>query len=310
MFDDFFLVSFVPILTGLFAALSCTLVGNILVLRKQAMLSDTISHVVLPGIVVSYFVFGGVGSHFMLLGAAIAGLAAVGTMSALQSYTSMDTSAAMASTLSVFFAAGVLLIELNAGGNIHLDVEHALYGNLESLIWIDGENLLSVFDPLARQTIPIELTRAIFGFALLALSILVTWRFLVVSTFDPTFAEISGIPVRLISSGLAMAATIAAVVSFDAVGSIIVVSMFVCPPAAARVLTKSLLRQVWLSLMFSSFSAVFGYVIAGYVPIILGYETAISAAGTIATLSGLILAFAVFFSKRIQHHAFLDGHHT
>ena len=53
MFDDFFLISFVPILTGLFSALACTLVGNILILRKQAMLSDTISHVVLPGIVIA-----------------------------------------------------------------------------------------------------------------------------------------------------------------------------------------------------------------------------------------------------------------
>ncbi|MGB1576184.1 MAG: metal ABC transporter permease, partial [Paracoccaceae bacterium] len=153
MLDDFFLISFVPILTGLFSALSCTLVGNILVLRKQAMLSDTISHVVLPGIVTSFLIFGNVGSYFMLVGAAVAGLAAVGTIAVLRTYTSMDNSAAMATTLSVFFAAGVLMIELTSGGNVHLDVEHALYGNLESLIWIDGESLMSVFDPVARQTI-------------------------------------------------------------------------------------------------------------------------------------------------------------
>ena len=84
MFDDFFLISFAPVLTGLFSALSCTLVGNILVLRKQAMLSDTISHVVLPGIVISYLIFGSLASYFMLLGAAIAGLTAVGTMSVLR----------------------------------------------------------------------------------------------------------------------------------------------------------------------------------------------------------------------------------
>ena len=62
---------------------------------------------------------------------------------------------------------------------------------------------------------------------------LVCWRFLIVSTFDQTFAEISGVPVGVVSAGVALAATIAAVISFDAVGSIIVVSMFVCPPAAA-----------------------------------------------------------------------------
>ena len=297
MFDDFFLISFAPLLTGLFSALSCTLVGNILVLRKQAMLSDTISHVVLPGIVISYLIFGSLASYFMLLGAAIAGLTAVGTMSVLRLYTSMDNSAAMATTLSVFFAIGVLMIEITAGGNVHLDVEHALYGNLESLIWIDGENFLSLFDPIALQTIPAELMRAIMGFVLIALSTWVFWRYLVVFTFDETFAALSGVPVWLISAGLVVAATVAAIVAFDAVGSIIVVSMFVCPPAAARVLTNVLRNQVVLSLLFAALSAVFGYAIAGYVPILLGFETSISAAGTIATLSGVILASAILFGK-------------
>lgn len=297
MFDDFFLISFAPMLTGLFSALSCTLVGNILVLRKQAMLSDTISHVVLPGIVISYLIFGSLASYFMLLGAAIAGLIAVGTMSVLRLYTSMDNSAAMATTLSVFFAIGVLMIEITAGGNVHLDVEHALYGNLESLIWIDGENFLSLFDPIALQTIPAELMRAIMGFILIALSTWVFWRYLVVFTFDETFAALSGVPVWLISAGLAVAATVAAIFAFDAVGSIIVVSMFVCPPAAARVLTNVLRNQVVLSLLFAALSAVFGYAIAGYVPILLGFETSISAAGTIATLSGVILASAILFGK-------------
>lgn len=297
MFDDFFLISFAPLLTGLFSALSCTLVGNILVLRKQAMLSDTISHVVLPGIVISYLIFESLASYFMLLGAAIAGLTAVGTMSVLRLYTSMDNSAAMATTLSVFFAIGVLMIEITAGGNVHLDVEHALYGNLESLIWIDGENFLSLFDPIALQTIPAELMRAIMGFVLIALSTWVFWRYLVVFTFDKTFAALSGVPVWLISAGLAVAATVAAIVAFDAVGSIIVVSMFVCPPAAARLLTNVLRNQVVLSLLFAALSAVFGYAIAGYVPILLGFETSISAAGTIATLSGVILASAILFGK-------------
>ena len=310
MFDDFFLISFVPILTGLFSALACTLVGNILILRKQAMLSDTISHVVLPGIVISFLIFGNLGSYFMLVGAAVAGLTAVGTIAVLRSYSSMDSSAAMATTLSVFFAVGVLMIELTAGGNVHLDVEHALYGNLESLIWIDGESWMSVFDPAARQTIPVELNRAIIGFALIASVMLVCWRFLIVSTFDQTFAEISGVPVGIVSAGVALAATIAAVISFDAVGSIIVVAMFVCPPATARVLTHSLRDQVWLSLLLSALSAVLGYAVAGYFPILLGFETSISAAGTIASLSGLILASAIIYSKRQKPHDFLDGHQT
>jgi manganese/zinc/iron transport system permease protein len=181
---------------------------------------------------------------------------------------------------------------------------------LESLIWIDGESLMSVFDSVSRQTIPFELTRAIIGFVLIASVMFVYWRYLIVSTFDHTFAEISGVPVGVVSAGVALAATNAAVISFDAVGSIIVIAMFVCPPAAARVLTHSLRDQVWLSLLFSSLSAVLGYAVAGYVPILLGFETSISAAGTIATLSGVILAGAIFYGKRQRSYDFLDGHQT
>lgn len=298
MFDDFFLISFVPLMTGIFSALSCTLVGNFLILRKQAMLSDTISHVVLPGIVISYYFFGSLGSNVMLFGALGAGLVAAFTISFLQSQTKMDSSAAMAITLSVFFAAGVLMIEFSAGGNVHLDVEHALYGNLESLIWIDGNDFASIFDPIARQSIPIELFRSLAGFLVILLLIIIFWRPLVVTTFDETFAQVSGVFISLVSGGIAVAATIAAIVSFDAVGSIIVVAMFICPPAAARVLTNKLFPQMVLSLIFAALAATLGYSIAGYLPIALGFETSISAAGTIATLSGLILAIAMISSKR------------
>ncbi|MFZ8880273.1 MAG: metal ABC transporter permease, partial [Paracoccaceae bacterium] len=159
-------------------------------------------------------------------------------------------------------------------------------------------------------TIPVELTRAIIGFVLIASAMLVFYRFLIVSTFDQTFAEISGVPVGIVSASVALAATLAAVISFDAVGSIIVVAMFVCPPAAARVLTHCLRDQFWLSLLFSALSAVLGYAVAGYFPILVGFETSISAAGTIATLSGVILACAILYSKRQRSYDFLDGHQT
>ena len=128
--------------------------------------------------------------------------------------------------------------------------------------------------------------------------IIIFWRPLVVTTFDETFAQVSGIFISLVSGGIAVAATIAAIVSFDAVGSIIVVAMFICPPAAARVLTDKLFPQMVLSLIFAALAATLGYSIAGYLPIALGFDTSISAAGTIATLSGLILAIAMISSKR------------
>jgi manganese/zinc/iron transport system permease protein len=85
------------------------------------------------------------------------------------------------------------------------------------------------------------------------------------------------------------------VAAFDAVGSIIVIAMFICPPAAARMMTNRLEAQLGWSVLFAVLSAVLGYVLAGYGPIWLGAADAVSAAGMIATVSGLILAGAAKF---------------
>jgi manganese/zinc/iron transport system permease protein len=74
--------------------------------------------------------------------------------------------------------------------------------------------------------------------------------------------------------------------------------MFICPPAAARLMTDRLGAQVGWSVVFAVLSAVLGYVLAGYGPLWLGAANAVSAAGTIATVSGLILALAALFGPR------------
>jgi manganese/zinc/iron transport system permease protein len=88
---------------------------------------------------------------------------------------------------------------------------------------------------------------------------------------------------------------VAAVAAFDAVGSIIVIAMFICPPAAARLMTNRLEHQVAWSVAFATISAVLGYVLAGYGPLWLGFTASVSAAGMIATVSGGVLAIAAVF---------------
>ena len=95
----------------------------------------------------------------------------------------------------------------------------------------------------------------------------------------------------------------AAVAAFDAVGSIIVIAMFICPPAAARLMTNQLGPQVMWSVVFAILSAVLGYVFAGYGPLWLGSQNAVSAAGMIAAVSGAILALACLFGP----HRFRAG---
>lgn len=296
---EFVPLSLPPILIGILAAIACALPGNFLVLRKQALIGDAISHVVLPGIVLAFLVTQALDAWAMLLGAGAAALFAVVMIDVIKRVSRIEVGAIMGVVFTTLFALGVLLLEQSSASSVHLDVEHALMGNLESLIWLEARGWASLLDPVALAGLPPELPRLALTLALIIVLLILFWRPLTLSTFDEGYAESLGLPVRAISLGLVMVAALAAVTAFDAVGSIIVIAMFICPAAAARLITDRLRSQIWWSVGFATLSASLGYVLAGYGPLWIGLENSVSAAGMIAAVSGLILALtAVFGPKR------------
>ena len=142
----------------------------------------------------------------------------------------VEPGAAMGVTFTAMFAGGVLLLEQSDTSGVHLDVEHALFGNLESLIWLDATGWSSLLDPVALAGLPDELLRIGVVTLVMLVLLLVFWRPLALSTFDEGFAGTLGLPVGAIGLGLVIAAAIAAVTAFDAVGSIIVRCSFVHRP--------------------------------------------------------------------------------
>ncbi len=306
--NEFVQLSLTPILIGVLASIACALPGNFLILRKQALIGDAISHVVLPGIVVAFLLTGTVASLPMLLGAGGAAVLAVVMIEAIKRLGRIEPGAAMGVTFTALFAGGVLLLEQSDTSSVHLDVEHALMGNLESLVWFHAAGWGSLLDSAALAALPIELPRiAIVCVAMVVLT-LIFWLPLKISTFDEGFANAIGIPASALGFGLVVAAAVAAVAAFDAVGSIIVIAMFICPPAAARLMTDRLEVQVAWSAVFAAASAVLGYVVAGYGPLWFGSQHAVSAAGMIATVSGVILGTACLFApKRRRTGAPADG---
>jgi manganese/zinc/iron transport system permease protein len=295
---EFVQFSLTPMLIGVLAAVACALPGNFLILRRQALIGDAISHVVLPGIVVAFLLTGTVAAIPMLMGAGAAALVAVVLIEAIRRLGGIEPGAAMGVVFTALFAGGVLLLEQSDTSAVHLDVEHALMGNLETLIWLRATGWESLLDPEALAALPPELPRMAVVAALIAGLMLLFWRPLKLSTFDEGFARAIGLPVSFIGLALVMTAAVAAVAAFDAVGSIIVIAMFICPPAAARLMTDSLSAQVFWSVGFAVLSAVLGYVLAGYGPIWLGFGNSVSAAGMIATVSGVILGLACLIGPR------------
>src|SRR5690606_19382586 len=226
---EFVQLSLTPLLIAVLAAIACALPGNFLVLRRQALVGDAISHVVLPGIVVAFILTGTVSTGPILLGATGAAIFAAILIEIVKRVGRVEPGAAMGVVFSTLFAGGVLLLEQSDTSGVHLDVEHALYGNLESLIWLAAEDWHSIIDPVALAELPPELFRMAAAAFLIAVLTVVFWLPLKVSTFNEGFARAVGIPVVLVSFGLVSVSAIAAVAAFDAVGSIIVIAMLICP---------------------------------------------------------------------------------
>lgn len=289
MITEFIQFSLTPILIGILAGISCAVPGNFLILKRQALIGDAISHVVLPGIVIAFIFTGVISTIPMLLGAAGAALVAVILIEIIKRLGKIEPGAAMGVVFTGMFALGVLILEQTDTSKVHLDVEHALMGNLESLIWLKAQGWQSLFDLDVLKTLPDELFRIIFVCGFILSLTVIFWRWLKIVTFDEEYARTIGIHSSIINFSLVIITAIAAVAAFESVGSIIVIAMFICPPAAARLMTNKLGIQVIWSIVFAILAAIFGYIIAGYGPLWFGSENSVSAAGMIAVVSGIIL---------------------
>ena len=297
MGSEFVALGLTPVLIAAFASMACALPGNFLVLRKQALIGDAISHVILPGIVVAYLLTGKLSTWPMMIGAAGAAVTSVILIETIRRLGRIEYGAAMGVVFTAMFAAGVLLLEQTDTSRMHLDVEHALFGNLEMLIWLQSDGWASVFRFEDLVQLPPQFFRMFIALFIISIFTYVFWRPLVLISFDEAFASTIGFQAMMIGFLLVVFAAVAAVAAFEAVGSIIVIAMILCPPATARLLTNDIKMQVFLSLFLAISATVTGYIIAGYVPLWLGFSNTFSAAGTIATLSGLLLAFSAICGR-------------
>ena len=103
---EFVQLSLTPMVIGVLAAIACALPGNFLMLRRQALIGDAISHVVLPGIVVAFLVTGTISTWPMMVGAAGAAVVAVVLIEAIKRLGRIEPGAAMGVTFTALFAGG------------------------------------------------------------------------------------------------------------------------------------------------------------------------------------------------------------
>ncbi|CAN5706836.1 metal ABC transporter permease [soil metagenome] len=255
-------------------AAACAIPGVFLVLRRMAMMSDAISHSILLGIVLAFFVVESTTSPLLIVGAGAVGVLTVVLVEGLQRTGLVREDAAIGLVFPLLFSLGVILISRYAD-NVHLDIDAVLLGELafapfdrvEALGWDLGPKGLWLMGTI------------------LLINLALVWLFfkeLKVATFDPALAATLGLAPVAIHYGLMTSVSVTAVGAFDAVGSILVVALMIGPPAAAYLLTDDLRRMVLLSVVIGAGSAVAGYWAAHWLDA--------SIAGAMASMIGVVFA--------------------
>ena len=287
-----------PLAAALLAAITCGLLGNLLLLQKRSLMGDAISHGVLPGLVIGFLISGSREPLPMLAGATGAGVVTVLLVAAVRRIGRVESGAAMGVVFTVLFAVGVLLIEQAAARQIDLDAECVLHGQLETLVWYGAPIAWTdVASWSMLESVPRQVWMLLVACSLAIGYVVVLFKELRLTAFDPATARAFGVPGSLLDLGTMILVAIATVASFEAVGSILVVAMLVCPAATARFLTDRLSTQMIWSVAIAISTTVLGYGAATAVPTAFGWAS-VNAAGSMTVVAGGALAIAVVAAPR------------
>src|SRR5919112_2551617 len=110
-------------------AVACALLGVFLVLRRMAMMSDAISHTVLLGIVIAFFITKSITSPLLVVGAALMGVVTVSLVELINRTGLVREDAAIGLVFPAIFSIAVIMISRFAG-DVHLDTDAVLLGEL------------------------------------------------------------------------------------------------------------------------------------------------------------------------------------
>lgn len=268
------------LLTGVLVSAACAVLGVFLVLRRMAMMSDAVSHAILPGLVVGYFLANGPNLLAGFAGATAAALVTVSAVEALTRSRRVGNDAAIGIVFPAMFALGTVLVT-RFFSDVHLDADAILYGNIEfagqDVLVVNGHNL-------GPQSVWVMAT-------LLLLNILLVtglYKELKLATFDAGLAASLGFAPFALHYVLMAAVSLTAVGAFSAVGAILAVALLIVPAATARLLTDRLPVMLLLAVGAGALAAALGFLLA------VRLDTSI--AGAMAVLAGILFALASLLS--------------
>lgn len=246
------------LITCIIVGLISGIVGSFIILRGMSLMGDAISHAVLPGVAASYML----GVNY-IIGASLFGIMAAGLIGFVTQRTTLKNDTAIGIVFSSFFALGIILISFAKSST---DLYHILFGNV-----------------LAVRQSDILLTGAVA--IVVFVFMLLFYKELLVSSFDPVMAEAYGLNVRVIHYGLMFALTLVAVTSLQTIGTILVIALLITPASAAYLLTNRLSHMIVIAALISTFSSIVGLFFS------YSYNLASGASIVLTAVACFILAF-------------------
>lgn len=263
-------------------AAACALPGVFLVLRRMAMMSDAISHTVLLGIVLAFFIVEQFGHPLLMIGAAAIGLLTVTLVEMIAKTKLVKEDASIGIVFPALFSIAVILVSVFAR-NVHLD-EHIVF---------QGDLAFAPFDRMVVFGIDLGPRTFVIMSGILLLNLLyivLFYKELKLATFDAGLAAALGFSPAIIHYSLMALVSITAVGAFDAVGSILVIALMIVPPVTAYLLTDRLAHMLLYSVLIGVLGAVTGYWLARVLDGNIG--------GAMVTMLGVLFGIAFLLAPR------------
>ncbi|CAM3139538.1 metal ABC transporter permease [Streptobacillus felis] len=266
---------------AILTAISCSILGVFLVLKNMSMLTDTISHTILLGIVISFFIVKKLDSPMLLVGATIVGLVTVYLVELITSSKLVKEDAAIGVVLSFLFSVAVILISKYTA-NIHLDIDAVLLGEIAFAPFYT----MNIFGFTISKGIIYGLINILVNISF----IYIFFKELKISIFDKNLAFALGLFPNLIHYMFMSLVSITSVVAFESVGAMLLISFMIGPPVSAYLLSKSISGMMIISIIIDVLASIIGYTVA--------IKLDVSISGMIAIVIGIIFLI-VFILKKI-----------
>lgn len=219
------------LITGIATAIVCGLLSCWITHMGWSLMGDAISHSILPGVVIAHLL----GLPY-LVGALVFALITVVLVGQVKKSQIVRPDTAIGIVFTTFFALGTVLISKVPS---QINLSHILFGNL-----------LGVTTPDMLQVLCIGLPIAIL--------LILKNKDMTLLSFDPTQVQAIGLSTKTLTSFLLVALALAIVISLQAVGVILSVSLLIVPGACARLLTNQMRHMLWISPLIATVSVLIG----------------------------------------------------